>query len=111
MAFEQPIPGKPFLLMTDASSGSAGYVLIIEDNPDQKIQSKRKMYAPVTLGQKSFSSAQLKMSTYSKEFLAIYMAFLEFAHILWEATNPTIVLTDNKSITRFFQTKAIPPAL
>ena len=39
------------------------------------------------------------------------MAFLEFAHILWESTKPTIVLTDNKSVTRFFQTKAIPPAL
>ena len=39
------------------------------------------------------------------------MAFLEFAHILWEATKPTIVLTDNKSVTRFFQTKAFPPAL
>ena len=39
------------------------------------------------------------------------MAFLEFAHILWEATKPTIVSTDNKSVTRFFQTKAIPPSL
>ena len=39
------------------------------------------------------------------------MAFLEFAHILWEATKPTSFLTDNKSVTRFFQTKAIPPAL
>ena len=38
------------------------------------------------------------------------MAFLEFAHILWEATKPTIFLTDNKSITRFFQTKAISPS-
>ena len=38
------------------------------------------------------------------------MVFLEFAHILWEATKPTIVLTDKKSFTRFFQ-KAIPPAL
>ena len=39
------------------------------------------------------------------------MAFVEFAHILWEATKPAIVLTDNKSVTRFFQTKAFPPAL
>ena len=39
------------------------------------------------------------------------MAFFEFKHILWEATKPTIVLTNNKSFTRFFQTKAIPPAL
>ena len=81
---------------------------MIEDNPDQKIQSKRKTYAPVAFGSKIFSPAQLKMSTYTKEFLAIYMAFLEFAHISWEATKPTIVLTDNKSVTRFFQTKAIP---
>ena len=51
------------------------------------------------------------MSIYSKEFLAIYLAFLDFGHILWEATKTTIVLTDNKSLTRFFQTKAIPPAL
>ena len=97
--------------MTDASFRSAGYALMIEDNPDQKIQSKRKTYAPVAFGSKNFSPAQLKVSIYSKEFLAIYMAFVEFAHILWETTKPTIVLTDNKSVTRFFQTKAIPPSL
>ena len=39
------------------------------------------------------------------------MTFLEFAHILWETTKPTFVLTDNKSVTLFFQTKAIPPSL
>ena len=97
--------------MTDARFRSAGYGLMIEDNPDQKIQSKRKTYAPVAFGSKIFSPAQLKMSIYSKEFLVIYLAFLEFAHILWEATKPTIVPTDNKSVTRFFQTKAISPAL
>ena len=84
---------------------------LIEDNRDQNIQSKRKTYAPVAFGSKVFSQEQLKMSIYSKEFLAIYKAFLEFAHILWETLKPTIVLTDNKSITRIFQTKAIPPSL
>ena len=108
---KQPIPGKQLVLMTDASFRSAGYALMIEDNPDQKIQSKRKTYAPVAFGSKIFSAAQLKVSIYSKEVLAIYMAFLEFAHILLETTKPTTVLTDNKSVTRFFQTKAIPPAL
>ena len=111
LALKKPIPGKQLVLMTDASLRSAGYALMIEDNPDQKIQSKRKTYAPVAFGSKIFSPAQLKMSIYSKEFLAIYMAFLKFAHILWEAKKPTIVLTDNKSVTRFFQTKAIPPSL
>ena len=97
--------------MTEASFRSAVYALMIEDNPDQKMQSKRKAYALVAFGSKTFSPAQLKMSIYSKEFLAIYMVFLEFAQILWEATKPTIVLTDNKSVTRFFQTKPIPLAL
>ena len=63
------------------------------------------------LHQKSFPPAQLKMSIYSKEILAIYMAFLEFADILWETSKPTIAKTDNKSVTRFFQTKAFPPSL
>ena len=111
LALKQPILGKQLVLMTDASFRSAGYALMIEDNPDQKIQSNRKTHAPVAFGSKKFSPAQLKMSIYSKEFLAIYMAFLEFAHILWEGKKPTIVLTDNKPVTRFFQTKAIPPSL
>ena len=111
LALKQPIPGKQLVLMTDASSRSAGYALMIEDSPDQKIQPKRKTCAPIAFGSKIFSPAQLKMSIYSKKFLAIYMDFLEFAHFLWETSKPTIVLTDNKSVTRFFQTKAIPPSL
>ena len=111
LALKQPIPGKQLVLMTDASFRSAGYALMIEDNPDQKIQSKRKTHAPVAFGSKIFSPEQLKMSIYSKQFLAIHLAFFELAHILWETSKPTIVLTDNKSVTRFFQTKAIPPSL
>ena len=81
IALRQPIPGKQLVLMTDASFTGAGHALMIEDNPDQKTQSKRKTYAPVEFGSKIFSPAQLKMSIYSKEILATYMAFLEFAHI------------------------------
>ena len=84
---------------------------MLEDNPDQKIQSKRKTYAPVAFDSKIFFPAQLKRSLYSKEFLAIYMTFLEVAHILWVATKPTILPTDNKSVKSFFQTKAEPPPL
>ena len=39
LALKQPIPGKQLVLMTDAGFASAGYALIVEDNPDQKIQS------------------------------------------------------------------------
>ena len=64
LALEQPFPGKQLVLMTDASFRSAGYALMIEDNPDQKIQSKGKTYAPVAFGSKFFSPAQLKMSKF-----------------------------------------------
>ena len=110
-ALKQPIPGKELVLMTDASFRRAGYALMVEDNPNQKIQSKRRTFAPVAFVSKKFSPAQPEMSIYSKKFLTIYIAFLEFAHILWEVSKPTIVLTDNKSVTRFFRTKAIPPSL
>ena len=103
-------PGKQLVLMTHANFRKSGDALMIEDNPDQRIQSGLKTYAPVAFGSKFFSPAQLKMLFYSEEVLAFYMASLEFAHILWEATKPTFVLTDNESVTRFFQTKAIPPA-
>ena len=88
-----------------------GYALKVQDNPDQNIQSKRKTFAPAAFGSKYFSPAPLKMSIYSKEFPTINMAILEFAHILWEASKPTFVLTDNTSVTRFFPTKAFPPSL
>ena len=50
LAIKQPIPGKQPVLMTDANFKNAGYALMMEDNTDQKIQSKRKNYAPVAIG-------------------------------------------------------------
>ena len=107
---KQPMPNRQYVLMTDANK-NAGYALMIEENPEEKISSVRKTYAPVAFGSKMFSPSQIKMSIYAKEFLAIYFAFMEYSHILWASTKPVVVLTDNKSVTRFFQTKIIPPAL
>ena len=58
----------------------------------------------------SFPPHNSRCQFLEKEFLAIYVAFFEFAHILCEASKLTSVLTDNKSITRIFETKAIPPS-
>ena len=55
LALKQPMPGKQCALLTDASFRNAGYALMVEENPDQKIQSKRKTYAPVAFGSKIFS--------------------------------------------------------
>ena len=84
---------------------------MIENNLDQTIPSKRKIYAPVAFGSKNFSPAQFEKPIYSKELLAVYVAFLVFAHNLWEASKPATVSTENKSVTRIFQTKAIPPSV
>ena len=97
--------------MTGASFTAAGYAILIEDDPLEKYKSTRKAYAPVAYGSKTFSPVQLKMSIYAKEFLAIFFVFKEFGHIFWGAPKPVIILTDNKSVTRFFQTKIIAPSL
>ena len=97
--------------MTDASFQAAGYAVLKEDDPNQKYTSTRKTYAPIAYGSKTYSPSQIKMPIYAKEFLAIYMAFKEFGHIFWGTTKPVIIMTDSKSVTRFFQTKMIPPPL
>ena len=57
--------------MTDARFTAAGYAILIEDDPNQKLQSRRKTYAAIAFGSKTFNPTQLKMSIYAKEFLAV----------------------------------------
>ena len=111
LALRQPLPGKQLVLVTDASFQAAGFAVLIEDDPNQKYTSTRKTYVPIAYGSKTFSPSQIKMSIYAKEILAIYMAFKEFGHKVWGDTKPVIIMTDSKSVTRFFQTKMIPPPL
>ena len=111
LALRKPLTGKQLVLMTDASFQAAGYAVLIEDDSNQKYTSTRKTDAPIAYGSKTYSPSQIKMSFYAKEFLAIYMAFKKFGHIFWGATKPVIIMTDSKSVTRFFQTKMIPPRL
>ena len=100
LALKQLIAGKLLVLMTDASFRSAGYTLMIEDNPDQKLQSKRKTYAPVAFGSK-ISTAQLNMSIYSKTTLGYLHGILEFAHIFL-GSNKTDSRSDIKNRSRDF---------
>ena len=48
LALKKPIPGKQLVLMTDANFRGAGFALMIEDNPDHKIQSKLRNFLPCT---------------------------------------------------------------
>ena len=108
MALKQPLKDKQLIVMSDASFTATGYAIMIEDNPQQKLQSKRKTYAPKTFGSKTFNPTQLKMSIYAKEFLAIFFAFSEFGHLMWGSTFPVMVFTDNRAVTRFSKQKSFP---
>ena len=110
LALRQPLKDKLLIVMSDASFTAAGYAIMIEDDPNQKLQPKSKTYALIAFGSKTFNPTQTKMSIYAKEFLSIYFAFVEFGHLMWGSTFTVIVFTDNRSVTRLFQAKLIPPA-
>ena len=76
LALKQPIPGKQLVLMTDTSFRSAGYALTLEDNPDQKLQSKWKTYVTVAFGSKILSPAQLKFPYTQENFWQFTWHFL-----------------------------------
>ena len=111
LTLSQPLPGKQVVLMTDAGFQAAVYAVSMEDDLNQKYNSTRKAYAPIAFGSKTYSPSQIKMSIYAKDFLTNYTAFKDFGHIFSGATKPMIIMTASKSVTRFFQTKMIPPPL
>ena len=104
-------PGLQFVILCDASFHGTGFVLMIEDYLIDKKGKTKKTYAPVSFGSRLFTTTQLKFSVYYKEFLALYFALDHFAHFMWCATKPVLVLTDNRSLTQFFQSKSIHPSL
>ena len=75
MTLKQPVKDKQLILMSDASFTAAGYAIMIEDDSQQKLQSKQKTYAPKIFGSKTSNHTQLKMSIHAKEFLTIFLVF------------------------------------
>ena len=111
LSLRLPKADAQYVILTDASFYAAGYVLMIEDYITDQTGKTHKTYVPVSFGSKIFTPTFLKLSIYAKEFLAVHFAFDNFAHILWGSTKPVLVLTDNRSLTRFFQAKTIPSSL
>ena len=111
LSLRLPKANAQYVILTDASFYAAGYVLMIEDYITDQSGKTYKTYVPVSFGSKIFTPTYLKLSIYAKEFLAVHFVFDNFAHILWGSTKPVLVLTDNRSLTRFFQAKTIPSSL
>ena len=102
MSLRLPPPDKQLVILCDTSEHAARYVLLIEDYTETN-DGPTKSYAPVAFGSHRFTEGQMSLTMYAKEFLAMHFAFDEFAHILWGVKKPTIVMTDNKALTSFFQ--------
>ena len=97
--------------MTDAIFQATGYAVLIEDYLTQKYSSTRNTYTSSAFHSKTYTPSPIKMSIEAKELLANYLAFIKFRHVFWDATKPVIIMTDSKSVIRFFQTKKFPPLL
>ena len=53
LALQQPLDNKQIASMTDASFAAAGYAILIEDDPNQKITPLRKSNSPDAYGPKT----------------------------------------------------------
>ena len=111
LALKQPIKNQQLLLLTNASFTAAGYAIMIEDDPNQKLQSRRKTYAPMAFGSKKIQPDTTQNVHLCERIQAVYSAFSEFGHLMWGSVFSVIVFTDNRSVTRFFQTKLLLPLL
>ena len=109
MALKQPLKDKHLFLTSGFTA--AGYANMIENDPQQKLQSKHKTYALIAFGSETFNSTQLKMYTNTEEILAIVFAFSEIGHSMWGSIFSVIVFNGNRAVTIFFRTKCNPPAL
>ena len=107
-ALPLPKSGAQYTIMADAGFYAAGFVLMIEDYIEDRTGEPVKIHEEVWFGYKFFSPTHLKQSIHTKEFLAVHFPFDSFGHLLRESTEPTNVLTDDRSLTKFFQAKSFP---
>ena len=60
LALKQPITGRQYVIMADARFRTSGYALMIEEQDEKKLTSRKKTFAPVAFGSKVFSQHNSK---------------------------------------------------
>ena len=83
---------------------------MIAYNPDEKIQSTRENVRPWGVRRKNLLHSATKNVHLLRRFSGNLQGISRVCTHFVGSNKPTIVLTHNKLVTRFFQTKAIPPA-
>ena len=61
--------------------------------------------------QHGVSARSIKDVSLVQRIVSNLPCLLEHSYVLWETTLSTLVMTDKRLVTRFFETKAIPPIL
>ena len=102
------LPVKQMLITSDANDHAAGYVLLIQDYTDEEVGETSK-FAPEAFGSKTFTTRQVSLTMYARELLAMHLTFDGFGHIIWGTKKSVILMNGNRTLTRFFQAKHIPP--
>ena len=106
-ALKQPLPGKQPVFMTDARQKFVNFALVTEGNPDHKIQSKLKTYVQIAL-RPNFFSLLISMCYDLWTFLGFVHGF---SWVSGKHQQPTVVVTNKKSVTHLFRTISIPRSL
>ena len=68
LALRQPLPVKQLIPMTDARFQAAGYAVLIQDDPNQKYTSTRKIYAPTAYASKHTHHPKSKIPSTQRNF-------------------------------------------
>ena len=82
---------KKNIFLTDAIFQAAGYAAMTQADSNQKNYVNEQNLRPVSYGSRTFTPSKLKMSIYTKQFLAIKLAYKEFGQMLWETPKPVII--------------------
>ena len=104
-------PGLQYVILCDASFQGTGFVLRIENYLIDQKGKQKKTYAPVSFGSSLFTTTQLKLSVYYKEFFAHYFALDHLGHFIWDATKLVLVLIDKRSLPQFTRSASIHSSL
>ena len=96
--------------MPEVSEHVASSVLLTENYLDTA-EGPFKKDAPIAFGSQRFTTGQMSLTMHANEFLVVLFALDEFGRNLCEVKKSTILLTDNKALTRFLQAKQNPPKL
>ena len=72
-------------------------------NTKNYIKHQKQHSAMVFYDRRRFTTRQMSLTMFAKEFLAIFFACDQFGHILWGVYKYLIVLTDNKALIPFFE--------